>query len=603
MPTMETAVPGGRLFRHILSLLLFATAAPLALNGQALEARATVSPSTVGLNQQFVLNVELGGAGRMDGEPSLPDVGNFARYLGRSSSTNMQIINGVTTASVTIQYRFQAISEGTFEIGAVEVEAQGRVLRTSPVTLTVAATANPGGRPGADAQSGVGPDDLFMVAEVSQTSVYQNQPIEVSYRLFTRVNVNAFNVVDVGENEGFWVEDVPSPPNPQVEQRVLNGQQYTTAVVRRVVLFPVSPGTKTVEPLSVEASVRVQRRRRSIFDDVFGSQEPVVIASEPVEVEVLPLPAAGRPQSFTGLVGRLDVSASLDRSSVETNDAVTLEVTVEGEGNMQGLAAPVMDLGRDFEVFPPEVTQSIDRSGARIRGVKTYQYVLIPRSPGVRTIPPIEMSYFIPDGALYASSASQPLRLEVTGDAVVVAPAGRIGVETLREDIRFIRIGSPSLGVIGGSLVESSGFWVVVVLPLVAMLGSLALRQHWDRLEGDLGYARGRRAGRVAKKRLARANALLPGSDARSFYAEVERALRGFLADKLNVAEAGFMADAAEGELKRRGVSEEVVSEYLACLSVCDRARFAPPGSSAAEKSGFFGRVTEAMTTVQEQLS
>jgi len=255
------------------------------------------------------------------------------------------------------------------------------------------------------------------------------------------------------------------------------------------------------------------------------------------------------------------------------------------------------------EVFPPEVTQSIDRSGARIRGVKTYQYVLIPRSPGVRTIPPIEMSYFIPDGALYASSASQPLRLEVTGDAVVVAPAGRIGVETLREDIRFIRIGSPSLGVIGGSLVESSGFWVVVVLPLVAMLGSLALRQHWDRLEGDLGYARGRRAGRVAKKRLARANALLPGSDARSFYAEVERALRGFLADKLNVAEAGFMADAAEGELKRRGVSEEVVSEYLACLSVCDRARFAPPGSSAAEKSGFFGRVTEAMTTVQEQLS
>ena len=107
----------------------------------------------------------------------------------------------------------------------------------------------------------------------------------------------------------------------------------------------------------------------------------------------------------------------------------------------------------------------------------------------------------------------------------------------------------------------------------------------------------------MAKKRLARANVLLSGSDARNFYAEVERELRGFLADKLNVAEAGFVSDAAERELERRGVSEEVVNEYLACLSVCDRARFAPPGSSAAEKSGFFGRVTEAMTTVQEQLS
>ena len=581
----------------------------MALDGQELEARATLSPPTVRLNQQFVLNIEVTGTRRTDVEPAFPSVGSFARYLGQSSSTNMRIVNGVTTASVTIQYRFQAIRVGTFEIGTIEVETQGQVLRTQPLSLTVSATAAPGGGSEADTEPGVSPDDLFIVADVSKRRVYENEPIEVSYRLFTRVNVNSYSIVGLGENEGFWVEDVPPPQSPQVEKIVRDGQQYTSAVVRRVILFPAGPGTKTVEPLSVEASVRVQRRRRSIFDDVFGggslfgSQLPVMLTSEAVEIEVLPLPVDGRPQSFTGLVGRLDVSASIDRSTVETNNAVTLEVTVEGEGNIQGLAAPDIDVDRDFEVFPPDVTQTIDRSGGRIRGVKTYQYVLIPRSPGVRTIPPIEMSYFDPGGALYASSASQPLRLEVTGDAVVAVPGGRASVETLREDIRFIRIGPPSLGLMGGSLVDSAGFWVVALLPLVAMLGSVALRQHWDRLEGDLAYARGRRAGRVAKKRLGQASSLISGSDGRAFYAEVQRALRGFLADKLNFAEAGFMSDAAERELLRRGVPEGVVQEYFECLRVCDRARFAPPGSSAEEKSGFFGRAAEAMTAVQERLS
>ena len=90
--------------------------------------------------------------------------------------------------------------------------------------------------------------------------------------------------------------------------------------------------------------------------------------------------------------------------------------------------------------------------------------------------------------------------------------------------------------------------------------------------------------------------------DARAFYAEVERALRGFLADKLNVAEAGFMSQVAEAELSRRGVPVVATRNYFACLGECDRARFAPPSSSAEEKSGFLGRAADAMTAVQEEL-
>ena len=593
----------------VFAVIASGVATPLDLAAMQLEAHATVSPTVVPLNGQFTLDVELRGTNRADVEPSLPDLGSFSRYIGRNSSTNMQMINGVTTVSLVIQYRYRAIREGTFEIGAVEVEVGGQVLRTQPVTLTVS-TSGAGAGVGGEPQdpSGVGPDDLFIVAEVGRDRVYQNEPIEVSYRLFTRVNVTSYSLISLGENEGFWVEEVPGPQSPPVEQRVRGGQTYTTAVIRRVVLFPAGPGTKTIESVSVEASVRVRRRAGSILDDFFGggsffgSQVPAVIVSNPVEIEVLPLPEDGRPRSFTGLVGRLGVSASIDRPSVETNDAVTFELIVEGEGNLRGLAAPVIDFPSDFEAFPPEVTESIDRSGSRVRGSRTYEYVLIPRSPGEKIIPPVEMSYFDAESGLYATSASQPLRLEVTGDAVVLAPGGRAGVATLREDIRFIRIGPPSLGVLGGTLADASGFWIVALLPLLALLGALGLRRHWDRLEGDVAYARGRRAGRVAKRRLRQASVVMAEGDARAFYAEVERALRGFLADKLNVAEAGFMSEVAEAELRRRGVPDAATREYLACLGECDRARFAPPGSSAEERSGFFDRAAEAMTSVQEGL-
>jgi hypothetical protein len=593
----------------VFSVITLSVAAPFDLAAVQLEAHASVSPSVVPLNGQFTLEVELMGTNRADVEPSLPDLGDFSRYIGRNSSTSMQMINGVTTVSLVIQYRYRAIREGTFEIGPVEVEIGGQVLRTQPAMLTVSNSgAAAGGGREPENPSGVGPDDLFIVAEVDKARVYQNEPIAVSYRLFTRVNVNSYSLVSVGESEGFWVEEVPGPQSPQVEQRVRGGQTYTTAVVRRAVLFPAGPGTKTIESMSIEASVRVRRQSRSVFDDffggssLFGSQVPVVIVSNPVEIEVLPLPEEGRPRSFTGLVGWLGVSASIDRSSLETNDAVTLEVTVEGEGNLRGLAAPTIDFPGDFEVFPPEVTESIDRSGSRVRGSRTYEYVLIPRSPGARIIPPVEMSYFDAESGLYATSASEPLRLDVTGEAIIVAAGGRAGVETLREDIRFIQIGPPGLGTLGGSLVDTSGLWIVALLPLVAMLGALGLRRHWDRLEGDVAYARGRRAGRVAKKRLGQARVVMAEGDARAFYAEVERALRGFLADKLNVAEAGFMSDVAEAELRRRGVPDAATSEYIACLGECDRARFAPPGSSAEEKSGFFDRAAEAMTSVQEGL-
>lgn len=591
------------------ALMALATGMPLA--AQDVSVRAYLDRSEVGLDQLFVLNVEVNGTQQVDSEPDLPDLSEFATYLGSGTSTSMQMINGRTTVSLTLQFRFQADKEGTFEIGPVEVQAGGETYRTDRLALTVTATP-PAPRTEAPGETGLDlrPDDLFVTAEVNRRSVYENEPVIVEYRIYTRVNVDSYSITRLPGTAGFWVEELSEPDAPRAEHVIRDGVEYITARIRKVALFPTGPGTRTVEPLAIEAQVRVRRRPRDLFEDffsesLFGRRVPVGLASEAVEIEVLPLPETGKPMDFSGFVGRLNIRASLDRTETEANEAVTLRLRMEAEGNVRALPEPSIEFPSDFEVYPPDVSERVDRAGDRVAGSKTFEYVLIPRAPGTKTIPAIEVSYFDTSRRDYATAASEAISLDVTGmaaEAPLVA-GRRLGVEPLREDIRFIHIATPAFRPIGGTLFRQPVFWIVLLVPLVTLGGALSYRRHRDRLEGDVAYARHRRAGRVAKKRLGRARSLKSTSRQREFYAEVDGALGGFLADKLNLAEAGLVVEEARARLAACGVSDRVADEYFACLDVCDRQRFAPAESSLEEMNAFLARTAEAMTRLNEELS
>lgn len=598
----------------LLPLALALAAGPTDAAAQEVSARAYLSSNQVGVGQQFVLNVEVSGTQGVDQDPELPDLSSFSVYLGSGSSSSMQMSGGRTTISLTIQYRFQATRTGTFTIDPIEVRAAGSAFATEPLTLTVADAPVPQGSsagPGT-ADRGIAPEDLFVEAVPSRRQVYENQPVVVDYRIFTRVNVSSYSITQLPPATGFWVEEYPPAGNPVIGQTVRDGMQYTTATIRKVALFPTGSGTRTLEPLGIEAQVRV--RRRSAFDpfeDFFGrgsllnSSISTAAASRPVEIEVLPLPG-GRPENFTGFVGDLEVAATLDRDSVQVSDAVTLTVEVAGSGNLRMLAEPEVEVPPGFEAFPPEVTERVDRTDAGVSGTRTYEYVLVPRVPGVGAIPPVELAYFDPGRETYEVAASGALAVEVTGVAAD-GPLGtgrvRAGVEELRTDIRFIQLGSPALVLANRTLFAHPLFWITLLVPLAALGGAAGLRRHRDRLHGDVAYARSRRAAKVARKRLAEARKLVDGEDVRAFYAEAGHALEGFLADKLNIAAAGMIRDEVRDRLAVPGVDTEAAEPYLECLEECDRQRFAPPTASAEERARFLGRVEAAMAAMAEHLA
>ncbi|MYF60534.1 MAG: protein BatD, partial [Gammaproteobacteria bacterium] len=179
----------------------------------------------------------------------------------------------------------------------------------------------------------------------------------------------------------------------------------------------------------------------------------------------------------------------------------------------------------------------------------------------------------------------------------------RAGVEELRTDIRFIQLGSPALVLANRTLFAHPLFWITLLVPLAAVGGAAGLRRHRDRLQGDVAYARSRRAAKVARKRLAEARKLADGEDVRAFYAEAGHALEGFLADKLNIAAAGMIRDEVRDRLAALGVDTEAAEPYMECLEECDRQRFAPPTASAEERARFLGRVEAAMAAMAEDLA
>ena len=605
------------------ALALAAAVAILALPAGALaqSVRAFLSQNPVPVNGQFVLNVEVSGSQSTEGDPALPDLSAFADYLGSGTSTSMQFVNGRMSTSHTIQYRFLATQEGTFEIGPVTVRVDGQDLRTEPMAIEVspAPAAGAGGRGGAGPRAGAGDgissDDLFLAATLSEEQVYVNQPVVVEYRIFTRVDVEGVSVVRQPGTAGFWVEELAAAQRQ--EQMVRNGVQYASQVIRRVALFPTSAGPKRVEPLVLEAQVRVQRRSpfgRDPFGDpfggfggsLFGRRRPVSVASNALDLDVLPAPP-GAPASYSGFVGSLAVSAGVDRTEAETNDALTLRLDVSGSGNIRTLPEPTLDLPPAFEVYPPEMSEEVEPAADGVRGRRVYEYVIVPREPGEVTIPPVELAYLDPGRGVYAVASSDPIDLIVTGDPgpAPVLPGGRArtAVDLQREDIRFIRIAAPTFRTRGGSLFRSAGFWTIAVLPLVALAGAVAVRRHRDRLAGDVAWARSRRASKVARRRLARAESLCAPDRHREFHAEVGRAMQGFLGDKLNVAEAGLIHGEMRAALGARGVEATIADAYLDCLERCDRERFAPAEPDAAAMQAMLAEAGRAMTELDAALT
>ncbi len=583
--------------RVIFLLTVFFTVRAFAQDGSFI---ASVDKNPVGVSDQLTLSFTLQNSGSGGGKNlKLPNLDNFRIMMGPSTTSNMQYINGVVSSSFTYSYVLQPKNVGRFTIGAASIEVGGKTFSTSPITVDVtkgAAQSNKqqqqgGGAASADVEAQLA-ENLLLRATIDRTRVVQGQQINLVYKLYTRVQIQNYNLTKSPTMTGFWTEDVEMAKQIQLATETYNGKQFQVGVIKRSALFPTQSGTLEIGPMEITTLVTVRDRRSwdpfDVFNgNPFGRQIEYVVKSEPIRIKVDPLPA-GAPPSFKGAVGKFSMSAKVDKQNAKTNDPISYKVTIAGTGNIKVLESPSIEVPSDFEQYTPKVADNINRRDVKISGSKTFEYILVPRYPGKKIIKPVEFSYFDLGKNEYVTLKSPQLEINVeqgaAGSTPFVSSSPREDVQMLSQDIRFIKVDRPAFVKHGEYLHTSGTFIALMLLPLAGLGGTLVYTRKRQAVMSDVVGYRNRRAIKVARKGLKNAEVLLKevsgGKESAekklAFYSEVAKAMWKYLGDKLNIQQADISIEMAVNELSKRSVKPETLAELKSLLETCEMARFAP---------------------------
>ncbi|MBR4738483.1 MAG: protein BatD [Bacteroidales bacterium] len=520
-----------------------------------------------------------------------------------SSSSSYSFVNGQMTSSVqtVFSYTLTADLEGTFTVDAATCNAGGKKVSSQSFSIKVE-KADPARQQQQRAQQQqrqqaydpwqqqpqqaqtIDEKSLFARASVSKNNPWQGEQVIVTYKIYTQVPISQFAIDKLPGNRGFWAEDLSEGRQIKQYEETVGDRRYQVAEIRRGALFAQESGKLTIEPLDLNVLAMVQRQRRrtgtilDLFDDPFFSAREAVeraLSTNRINVNVRPLPAA--PDGFTGGVGRFDVQGGLSLDKVKANEAVSYRVTISGTGNLMLVNAPSPEFPNVFEVYDPRIEDNIKRGDNGVSGSRTYEWVLIPRSQGTYTIPELHVVYFDPAAGHYVTRTITKQVIEVEkGDARNQAHmGGKDDVRLLNSDINYIHPIRPSALKRQSSETHAGLlFWLTAVLIVLLTAGTLVFVRRRQEAEQNVVGMRRKRALRLARKRLKRAEKHLKAGDTNAFYEEIYRAIWGCLADKYSIELAKLSRDTVTQCLVDKQVPADRQESIMKVLQDVDMARF-----------------------------
>jgi hypothetical protein len=539
-----------------------------------------LEPAQVGVGETVELSVEVRGSQEATA-PDIPHVdGLTIRYVG--PATNVSIVNGQMTASITHHFTVVPSREGRFAFGPITVQAGGRQYSAGNVTLTVT-----GG--------GAAREDVRLVLSAPKAEVYLRERLPVTLKLYVgKVRVSDLQYPTVS-GDGFLLDKFPEPV--QRAEQTADGSFHVVEFTST--LTPLRSGPLTLGPATMSLNLVVRGRGGDPFFGHFGQRaRPLQLQSAPLSLTILPLPDAGRPADFSGAVGRFELDVRAAPVDVAAGDPVTVTATVRGDGSLDGVAPPAIpEAGDALRVYPAQPA-----SGTRPAGTWVFEQVVIPQRAGAMTLPEIRFSYFDPEARAYRTAARPGIALDVrpSPHAAPVPPAAaKPEAEVLGHDLVFIKDEPGRLRPVGARLHRSGLFWAAQAIPLLLWIGVAVYDRRRRRFAGDIRYARFSRAGRAARRELAAARTALRAADGPAFYDRVARAIRDYLSAKLDLPPGAITVDAVALRLAAAGLPTAAADDVEALFTTCEQARFAPPGDGRPDMERTLGRAEAIVRTLE----
>ena len=525
-----------------------------------------------------------------------PSMKDFEVLMGpsRSTQSSTQIINGnvTSTSTITFTYILMAGKEGTYNIPAATIVAEGNNYTSNSVTVKVlptdqssgASSGNSGRNSRNQASNGaITEKELFITATASKTTAYEQEAILLTYKVYTQVNLTQLHG-DTPDLKGFHTQEVELPQQKTFTLEHYNGRNYNTTIWQQFVLFPQKAGKLEIPAVTFEGTVSQMVASADPFDAFFNGGNYVNIKKNLVApkliIDVKELPE-GKPANFSGGVGEFTISSSISTQELKTNDAVTIKLVISGTGNMKLINTPEVKFPQDFEIYDPKVDNKFNLTRNGLAGSKVIEYLAIPRHAGNFTIPSIEFSYFDLKSQSYKTLKTEAYTLNVAkgegnADQVVANFTSKEDLKVLGKDIRYIKTGDTQLTQKDDYFFGSIGYILWYIIPLTLFVAFMLIYRKQAIENANVAKVRTKKANKMATKRMKNAGKLLAEKKTEAFYDEVLKALWGYISDKLSMPVSQLSKDNIEEELQKHQVSDELIQSFINTLNECEFARYAP---------------------------
>jgi tetratricopeptide (TPR) repeat protein len=413
---------------------------------------------------------------------------NGLEIVARSERTEVGLGGGPMRTTV-LEMRLRAVRPGHWEIGPARA-VQGRdTVEVGPVLVDVtasraatASTLSPRLRRLLDRAAPPPRGQPAVDLLVSADTVLAGEQVDVVTAAWfprdLRLQLRRPPTLQPPVIDGVW-SFPQTTPSGIAATRNLRGRWYDLFVSHQVV-FPLVPGTMGIPRATLKYSTPVALQ-------FFSQEERFALSSRADTLVVRPLPAAGRPATFSGAIGsRLALERRVDPPTASVGEGVAVELRLTGEGNTALWPNPELRWPANVRAYLERVDEEVGVPEGRVGGTKTFRYLVVPDSAGALALPAVAYAYFDLAADRYQELAvpAAPLPVASRGES---AAAAALPPALVRGD-------RPALAWSVAHAVPDWGWLAVLALPplLLALRGrrpTRPKRRRWVEARSDLRSA------------------------------------------------------------------------------------------------------------------
>lgn len=563
---------------------------------------AKVSKTTLGINERlridFVMN--------MDGDNfNQPSFEGFRIIAGPSQQVSQSWVNGRSSFEKVYSYYLLPMQKGNLVIRQATIEYNGQIYKTSPIRINVTNAVQEARNPD-DAPQISADDNLYLVADISKTNPYINEPITVVYKLYFNPNIGITNSRELNKPKynDFWSQNIDIKQFVP-EEGMFKGKRYGVFVLKKIVLYPQKSGKLVIEPLSLDIDVQLPTNRADMFGRVIFTNGNKRVSAGAKTISVKALPEAGKPADFSGAVGKFDFRVTPSKTNLKSGESLDLMVSVTGSGNMKLFNLPKPVVPNSLEMYDPVHDEKVNTTLSGMSGKISDKYTIIPQFKGNYPIKPMQFSYFDLGSGKYKTITSPEIMINVldgptdSNTAVAATPGVPKNVISSTEQFKFIKLKTDLFSMKEDDFLGSNLFYGLLFLPFLILPLIVLLKKKKDAIDSDVFGNRIKMNNRLAKKYLSEAKKQINNKEA--FYVALEKAMHNFLKAKLHIETSDMTKSNIQELLLSKNAGAQTVIDFINLTENCELARYALTSSSTIQQD--FDKAVMIISDLEKQIT